>query len=74
MAEAVAKACSRKERPHTLGGAVKAIAEDPFDLGQRLVLRGRALKRAMGRSQGHCTRLLECAFWRGIASCKEVNA
>ena len=47
MAEAVAQARSRKERPQTLGGAVKAIDKDPFDPVRRLLLGGRALKRAV---------------------------
>jgi|RhiMetdeSRZDD1v2_1073273.scaffolds.fasta_scaffold308322_3 hypothetical protein len=39
MAQAVAQACSRKERPQTLGGTVEAIDEDPLDLVGRLLLR-----------------------------------
>ena len=45
MAEAVAQACSRKERAQTLGRAVEAIGEDSFDLVRGLLLGGRTLKR-----------------------------
>jgi len=61
MAEAVAQARSRKERPQTLGGAVKAIDKDPFDPVRGLLLGGRALKRAIGLGKGRGTRLLSVA-------------
>ena len=32
VAQAVAQARSREERPYTLGGAIEAIDEDPFDM------------------------------------------
>ena len=61
VAEAVAQARPRKERPHTLGGAVKAIGEDPFDPIRRLLLGGRALKLAIGLGKGRRTGLLGVA-------------
>ena len=48
MAEAVAQACSRKERAQTLGRAVEAIGEDSFDPVRGLLLGGRTLKRTVG--------------------------
>jgi hypothetical protein len=53
MTQAKAQAPPRKQRPHTLGRAVKAIAEGALPLVRRLVLQGRPLKRTVGLSQGH---------------------
>src|SRR5712691_10381970 len=61
MAQAVAQARSRKESPHTLGGAVKAIDEDPFNPVRRLLLGGRALKLAIRLGEGCRTGLLNVA-------------
>ena len=61
MAAAVVQARSRQEHPHTLGGAVKAIAEDPFDPVRRLLLGGLAVQRLIGPSTGRGTCLLGLA-------------
>jgi hypothetical protein len=68
MAQAVAQARSRKERPQTLGGTVEAIDEDPLDLVRRLLLRRSALKLAIGLREGNRTRL------RGISQMPEHSA
>ena len=61
MAEAVAQAHSRKERPQTLGRAVEAIGEHPFHAVRRLLLGCRALKLAIGLGKGHGTGLRSIA-------------
>src|SRR5262249_13538371 len=61
MAEAKTATCSRKQGAHTHRGAVKAIGEHPADAIRRLLLGGRALKLAIERGQGRCTRLLSVA-------------
>ncbi len=58
MAQAVAQARSRKERPHTLRGAVEAIDEDPFDPVRRLLLGRHALKLNIGLRKGGGTGVL----------------
>jgi hypothetical protein len=45
VTEAGAEAHARKEGPQTLGGAVEAIGEHPFDLVRWLLVERRALKR-----------------------------
>src|SRR5215510_8975037 len=61
MAETVAQAHSRKERPQTLGGTVEAIDEDPLDLVRRLLLGGHALKLAIRLGEGCRTGLFRVA-------------
>src|SRR5262245_33438681 len=61
MAETVTEACSRKQRPHTLDGTVKAIREDAPDPIGRLLLDCRALKHAIGLGQGRRTGVLRVA-------------
>jgi hypothetical protein len=46
VTQAGAQARSRKERPQTLGRAVEAIGEDPFEPVRGLLLGCRALKLA----------------------------
>src|SRR6266568_1507769 len=52
VAQAIAQASSWKQRPHTAGGAVKAIGEGALYLVRRLNLKGRVLKVAIGRGKG----------------------
>ena len=52
VAQAVAQASPWKQRPHTPGGAVKAIGESAVDPVRRLMLEGSALKHAIGLGQG----------------------
>ena len=61
VAQAVAQARARQERPPTLGGAVEAIGEDPLDPVRRLLLASHALQRAIGRGQGRGTGVLGIA-------------
>src|SRR5438132_1298042 len=58
VAQAVAEARPREQRPHTLGGAVEAISEDSFDPVQRLLLGCRTLKRPIGLGEGGGTGVL----------------
>ena len=61
MAETVTEACSRKQRPQTLDGTIKAIREDAPDPLGRLLLARRALKPAIGLRKGRRTGLLGVA-------------
>jgi len=54
VAQAVAHAHARKERPPALGRAVEAIGEAPCDAGRRLLREGRALPHPLGL--GHSCR------------------
>ena len=47
VAETVAEACSREQRPHTARRAVKAIGQDAADPIRRLLLERRLLKRSI---------------------------
>ncbi len=58
MAETVAEACTREQRPQALDGTVEAIDEDPLDLVRRLLLRRGALKLAIGLRKGNRTGIL----------------
>jgi hypothetical protein len=51
VAQAGTQARPWKQRAHTLGRAVKAVGEDPFDSVRRLLLGCRALKRPIGLGQ-----------------------
>src|SRR5262249_17935235 len=55
VAQTGAQTRSRKQRPQTLGSAVEAIGEDPFDPIRRFLLQRGALKRAIGLRKGHRT-------------------
>ena len=55
MAQAVAQACPREQRPHTLGGAVEAIGQDAADPIRRLLLERGALKLLIGPSESEAT-------------------
>jgi hypothetical protein len=57
VAQAAPEARAWTQGPQTLGGAVEAISEDPFDPIGRLPLPGGALKRAIGLRKGHRTGL-----------------
>ena len=48
VAQAKAQASPWEQRPHTAGGAVKAIGEGALHLVRRLNLKGRTLKVAIG--------------------------
>ena len=65
MAEAVAETRPREERAHALGGAVKAIDEDPRTRYEGSCCRGRALELLIGMRKGGGTRV------RGIAQMPE---
>ena len=68
MAETVAEARPWKQRPHTLGGAVKAIRQDASDPIGRVLLGCGALEHAIGLGKGCGTGL------RGIAEMPEHAA
>src|SRR2546427_3182912 len=53
VAQAGAQRRPRKQGPHTFGGAVEAIGEGTPDTVRRLMRKGCALKRAVGRGKGH---------------------
>jgi hypothetical protein len=61
LAEAVAQARAREPRPQTLGGAIEAIGEDPFDPVRRLLLGCGALKLSIGLGEGGGTSVLGVA-------------
>src|SRR5262245_48923395 len=61
VAQAVPEACPRKQRAQTLGRAVEAIGEGPFDPIRWLLLRCRTLKFSIRLGESCCTGL------RGIA-------
>ena len=61
MAQAVAQACARKQRPHALRGTVKAIRQDTPDPIGRLLLERRALEHLIRLGQGCRTGLLRLA-------------
>jgi hypothetical protein len=61
VAQTVAYADARKERPHTLGRAVETIGEDPLDAIRWLLLGYRALKRPIGLGESGRTRLCRIA-------------
>jgi hypothetical protein len=61
VAQAVAHAYARKQGPHTLGGAIKAIGENPVNPIGRLLLERRALELLMGLGQGRRTGVLRVA-------------
>jgi cytochrome bd-type quinol oxidase subunit 1 len=63
MAQAVAQAYARKQGPHTLGGAIKAIGENPLNPIGRLRLERRALECLIGLGKGCRTRLLRIGGW-----------
>src|SRR5687767_13468546 len=76
MAETVAQARSRKERPQTLGSTVEAIDEDPLDLVRRLLLGGHALKLAIRLGEGCGTglcRIAEMPEHPATDSCGKVH-
>ena len=52
VAETVAEACTREQRPHTAGRAVKAIGQDASDSIRRLVLERCTLKLPIGLHKG----------------------
>ena len=52
MAQAIAQANPRKQGPHTADGAVEAIGQGAPHLVRWLVLKGSALKRAIGLREG----------------------
>ena len=52
MAQTEAQPCSWKQGPHTLGRAVEAIGEGSSHLVRRLMLKGSALKHAVGLGEG----------------------
>jgi len=54
VAQAMAKARPREQRPHTFDRAVEAIREDAPDPIRRLLLQGRALKLLIGLGTGRC--------------------
>src|SRR4029434_1394044 len=58
VAQAEAKACTREQRPHTAGRAVKAISQDASDPIGRLMLVCRALKLPIGLGKGRRAGLL----------------
>jgi len=59
---------SREQRPQTLGRAVEAIGEGPFDPVRRLLLRCRTVKFSIRLGESCCTGL------RGIAEMSEHAA
>ena len=61
VAEAVAEACTREQRPHTLGRAVEAIGQDASDPIRRLLLGRRTLKLPIGLGKGRRTGVLGVA-------------
>src|SRR5215216_6011873 len=61
VAEAIAEARARKERAHTLGGAVEAIRQDALDPIGRLVLKRGTLELLIGLGKGYCTGVLGVA-------------
>jgi hypothetical protein len=61
VAQADAEACPRKQRAHTLGGAVESIGEDPFDPIRRLLVDSRMLKHPIRLGEGRRTGLLGIA-------------
>src|SRR5712691_6837168 len=68
MAQAVAQARPRKQGPHTLGRAVKAIGEGTPHAVRRLNLKGRSLKVTIGRGKSGGT------FGRAVAQMPEHAA
>src|SRR5215475_4932026 len=68
MAQAVAHTRPRKERPHTLGRAVKTIGESTPHAVRRLNLQGRSLKVTVGRGKSGST------FGRAVAQMPEHTA
>jgi hypothetical protein len=61
VAQADAYTDAGKERPHTLGGAVEAIGEHPFNPVRRLLVGRRTLKHPIGLGKGRRTGLLRVA-------------
>ena len=61
MAQAVAEADARNQRPQTLAGVVEAIDQDPPDPIRGLLLQGRALECLIGPGKGCCTGLRRIA-------------
>jgi cytochrome bd-type quinol oxidase subunit 1 len=63
VAQAVAQAYARKQGPHTLGGAIKAIGENPLNPIGRLRLERPAFELLIGLGKGCRTRLLRIGGW-----------
>jgi hypothetical protein len=53
MAQTKAQVHPGKQRPHTAGSTIKPIGESAPHLVRRLLLKGSALKRAVGLSESH---------------------
>jgi hypothetical protein len=62
VAQAVAQVYARKQAPHVLGGAIKAIGEHPLNPVGRLMLERRALECLIGLGKSCRTRLLSIAY------------
>jgi hypothetical protein len=76
MAETIAEACTREQRPHTAGRAVEAIGQDASGSIRWFLLGRGASELLIGLGQGCCTGLLSVAEMPNHAAtdnCRQID-